>query len=281
MAPGDQSPAQPEPRLAADGRAEGSGGDGKRARERRRRGAHAGRTRPPITSCAGNSSGLSARSRPSCATRCCSRNPANTATTRSGRCCGRQSGRSSGACPKRGASCGRDCSSEATSMSDERLDRLIDDVARQMTAGHPSSDFRRARDRQSRSAAPPGRGGHRSDRRPLGRSPSPFSSLAVARPFMAIAELPPRATTKRSGSENGDRAGRAKTGHDDSPASAFTATRLRRDKTVEHYIRAIPTRNTRRGRRPPPGSVEWRGRSRRARAAAAGRAAARRRSDRA
>ena len=27
-------------------------------------------------------------------------------------------------------------------MSDERLDRLIDDVARQMTAGQPSSDFR-------------------------------------------------------------------------------------------------------------------------------------------
>ena len=43
VAPGHQLPAQSGPRLAADGRAQGSGGDGKRARERRRRGAHAGR----------------------------------------------------------------------------------------------------------------------------------------------------------------------------------------------------------------------------------------------
>src|SRR5262245_54387394 len=74
--------------------------------------------------------------------RCCSRSRANTATTRSERCCGRQSGRSSGACPKRAVWCGRHCGSGATSMSGERLDRLIDEVARQMTDGHPSSDFR-------------------------------------------------------------------------------------------------------------------------------------------
>ena len=54
-----------------------------------------------------------------------------------------------------------------------------------------------------------------------------------------------------------------------------------RDDRPKPDRRAFPTRNTRRGRRPPPDSVEWRRRSRRARADAAGRAAARRRSDRA
>jgi hypothetical protein len=45
-------------------------------------------------------------------------------------------------------------------MSDERLDRLIDDVAKQLTAGQPSSDFR-ARVIASLDRILAERGGHR------------------------------------------------------------------------------------------------------------------------
>ena len=70
---------------------------------------------------------------------------------------------------------GDDCSSGATSMSDERLDRLIDEVARQMTAGQPSSDFRARVVAQPRSPAGP-RLAPDLDRRAAGdRSPLRFS----------------------------------------------------------------------------------------------------------
>jgi hypothetical protein len=67
-------------------------------------------------------------------------------------------------------------------MSDERLDRLIDDVARQMTAGQPSSDFRaRVIARLDR---PPRRAWWTSwIAVPLGAMAVTIIALAVARPF--------------------------------------------------------------------------------------------------
>src|SRR4029077_4199083 len=81
------------------------------------------------------------------------------------------------------ASCGRDCSSGATSMSDERLDRLIDEVAREMTESHPSSDFgARVIARLDR---PPRRVWWTSwIAVPLGAMAVTLIALAVARPFM-------------------------------------------------------------------------------------------------
>ena len=67
-------------------------------------------------------------------------------------------------------------------MSDERLDRLIDDVARQMTAGQPSSDFR-ARVIASLDR-PPRRAWWTSwIAVPLGAMAVAMIALAVARPF--------------------------------------------------------------------------------------------------
>src|ERR1700730_15909822 len=51
----------------------------------------------------------------------------------------RRSGRSNGASLKRGGRCAAACARVDMRMSD---DRLIDDVARQMTEGQPSADFR-------------------------------------------------------------------------------------------------------------------------------------------
>ena len=67
-------------------------------------------------------------------------------------------------------------------MSDERLDRLIDEVARQMTDGHPSSDFR------ARVIARLDRHPRRAWRTswiaiPLGAMAVTMIALAVARPF--------------------------------------------------------------------------------------------------
>jgi len=68
-------------------------------------------------------------------------------------------------------------------MSDERLDRLIDDVAKQLTAGQPSSDFRaRVIARLDR---PPRRAWWTSwVAVPLGAVAVTMIALAVARPFM-------------------------------------------------------------------------------------------------
>jgi len=68
-------------------------------------------------------------------------------------------------------------------MSDERLDRLIDDVAKQLTAGQPSSDFRaRVIARLDRS---PRRAWWASWMAvPLGAMAVAMIALAVARPFM-------------------------------------------------------------------------------------------------
>ena len=68
-------------------------------------------------------------------------------------------------------------------MSDERLDRLIDDVAKQLTAGQPSSDFRaRVIARLDR---PPRRAWWTSwIAVPLGAMAVALIALAVARPFM-------------------------------------------------------------------------------------------------
>jgi len=67
-------------------------------------------------------------------------------------------------------------------MSDERLDRLIDDVAKQLTAGQPSSDFRaRVIARLDR---PPRRAWWTSwIAVPLGAMAVTMIALAVARPF--------------------------------------------------------------------------------------------------
>jgi hypothetical protein len=68
-------------------------------------------------------------------------------------------------------------------MSDERLDRLIDDVAKELTAGQPSSDFRaRVIARLDR---PPRRMWWTSwITVPLGAMAVTLIALAVARPFM-------------------------------------------------------------------------------------------------
>jgi hypothetical protein len=68
-------------------------------------------------------------------------------------------------------------------MSDERLDRLIDDVAKELTAGQPSSDFRaRVIARLDR---PPRRMWWTSwIAVPLGAMAVTLIALAVARPFM-------------------------------------------------------------------------------------------------
>ena len=68
-------------------------------------------------------------------------------------------------------------------MSDERLDRLIDEVAKQLTAGQPSSDFR------ARVIASLDRHPRRAWRTswiavPLGAMAVTMIALAVARPFM-------------------------------------------------------------------------------------------------
>jgi hypothetical protein len=85
-------------------------------------------------------------------------------------------------------------------MSDERLDRLIDDVAKQLTAGQPSSDFRaRVIARLDRS---PRRAWWASWMAvPLGAMAVAMIALAVARPFMGRETAPaaptPDTTTVR------------------------------------------------------------------------------------
>jgi hypothetical protein len=68
-------------------------------------------------------------------------------------------------------------------MSDERLDRLIDEVAKQMTAGQPSSDFR-ARVVASLDRHPRPAWWTSWIAVPLGAMAVAMIALAVARPFM-------------------------------------------------------------------------------------------------
>jgi len=85
-------------------------------------------------------------------------------------------------------------------MSDERLDRLIDDVAKQLTAGQPSSDFRaRVIARLDRSPRLAWWASWMAV--PLGAMAVAMIALAVARPFMGRETAPaaptPDTTTVR------------------------------------------------------------------------------------
>ena len=79
----------------------------------------------------------------------------------------------------------------ATAMSDERLDRPIDEVARQMTAGRAVERFSRPRHRAASIGLPGGRGGHHGSPSRSVRWPSLTIAIAVARPFKGDREPGP------------------------------------------------------------------------------------------
>src|SRR5262245_49907108 len=117
-------------------------------------------------------------------------------------------------------------------MSDERLDRLIDEVARQMTEGDPSSDFRaRVIARLDR---PPRRAWWTSWMAvPLGAMAVTMIALVVARPFKDRdrgAGPPPRHSTQAAKKENGlGETGKADTTHDGPRATRVAAAGRRQN----------------------------------------------------